>query len=58
MQPDDVVFDLAPHEVRSYSLTIRPPQDMPEGRYPFEITCLPEGPVGEYVAAGGTIVIR
>lgn len=58
MQPDDVVFDLAPHEVRSYSLTIRPPQYMPEGRYPFEITCLPEGAVGEYVAAGGTIVIR
>jgi mannose/cellobiose epimerase-like protein (N-acyl-D-glucosamine 2-epimerase family) len=58
MQPGDVVFDLAPHEVRSYSLTIRPPQDMPAGRYPFEITCMPEGAVAEYVAAGGMITIR
>ncbi|MCK5010885.1 MAG: hypothetical protein KAS98_10400, partial [Deltaproteobacteria bacterium] len=58
MEPGDITLDLPPHEVRSYSLTITPPEGMPEGIYPFEITCMREGGVGEYVTAGGKVIIR
>jgi hypothetical protein len=30
---------------------------MPEGIYPFEITCMREGGVGEYVTAGGKVIM-
>jgi mannose/cellobiose epimerase-like protein (N-acyl-D-glucosamine 2-epimerase family) len=58
MEPGDTSFDLSPHEVKSYPLTITPPEDMPEGDYHFEITCMPEGGVGEYVSALGKVVIQ
>ena len=58
MEPGDITLDLPPHEVTSYSLTITPPEGMPEGIYPFEITCMREGGVGEYVTAGGKVIIR
>jgi hypothetical protein len=31
---------------------------MPEGDYNFEITCIREGAVGEYVSRGGKIKIK
>ena len=58
MEPGDIVFELAPHEVKSYPLTITPPKDMPQGYYPFEITCFPEGTVWDYVPVGGKVIIR
>ena len=58
MEPNDVTFDLSPHECKSYPLTITPPEGMPEGDYNFEITCIREGAVGEYVSRGGKITIR
>lgn len=58
MEPADLAFDLAPHEVRSYKLTVRPPEGMPAGRYPFEITGVPAGDVGEYASASGMIEVR
>lgn len=58
MEPGDIVFDLAPHEIKSYTLTITPPRDMPGGVYPFEITCMPDGEVWEYVPAAGKVIIR
>jgi hypothetical protein len=58
MEPNDVTFDLSPHECKSYALTITPPEGMPEGDYNFEITCIREGAVGEYVSRGGKITIR
>lgn len=57
MQPADIVIDLAPHEVRSHDLTLTLPQGMPKGSYYFEVTCMPEGGVGEYVAAGGKVIL-
>lgn len=57
MEPGDITFDLAPHEIKTYELTITPPDNMPEGAYCFELTCLPEGPVGEYISAGGKLII-
>ena len=58
MEPNDVTFDLSPHECKSYALTITPPEGMPEGDYNFEITCIREGAVGDYVSRGGKITIR
>ncbi|MEI6126928.1 MAG: hypothetical protein WCQ99_10305, partial [Pseudomonadota bacterium] len=58
MDPGDIVFDLSPHELKSYTLTITPPKDMPPGVYPFEISAMREGEVGEYVPAVGKIIIR
>jgi hypothetical protein len=57
MEPGDITFDLAPHEIKTYELTITTPDNMPEGAYCFELTCLPEGPVGEYISAGGKLII-
>lgn len=58
MEPHDVTFDLSPHESRSYSLAITPPEGMPPGDYHFEITCIPEGAVGAYVSEAGKITLR
>ena len=58
MEPGDTTFDLSPHESTSYTLTITPPEGMPEGTYHFEIACIPEGKVGEYTSVGGKIIIR
>jgi len=58
MEPGDTTFDLSPHEVKSYPLTITPPEAMPEGGYHFEITCMREGGVGEYVSSLGKVVIK
>ena len=58
MEPSDVTFDLSPHEISSYQLSITPPKEMPVGIYPFEITCMRDGGVGEYVSAGGNIIIQ
>jgi hypothetical protein len=58
MEPNDVTFDLSPHECKSYAVTITPPEGMPEGDYNFEITCIREGAVGEYVSRGGKVTIR
>jgi len=53
IEPDDTTFDLSPHQSKSYQLTITPPERMPEGVYHFELTCMCEDGVGEYVPAGG-----
>ena len=58
MEPGDITFDLSPHQSKSYQLTITPPEGMPEGVYRFELTCMREGGVGEYVPAGGKVIIR
>jgi hypothetical protein len=58
MEPGDITLDLSPHETKTYPLTITPPDGMPEGVYPFEITCLQEGEVGEYVSTGGKVIIQ
>jgi hypothetical protein len=58
MEPGNRILDLSPHEVTSYKLTITPPDGMPEGDYCFEIACLPEGAVGEYVSVGGRVILR
>jgi mannose/cellobiose epimerase-like protein (N-acyl-D-glucosamine 2-epimerase family) len=57
MEPGDTTFELSPHECKSYPLTITPPKEMPEGVYHFEIACLPEGNVGEYVSTMGKVTI-
>ncbi len=57
MDPPEMVFALAPHEVTSYKLRITPPDGMPPGVYPFELTAAPVGEVGEYVSAGGKVII-
>ncbi len=57
MDPADSVLALAPHEVSGCTVSVTPPAGMPPGKYCFEITCMPDGPVGEYVSAGGKIVI-
>ncbi|MCX8044026.1 MAG: AGE family epimerase/isomerase [Desulfobacterota bacterium] len=57
MIPGEVVFDLGPHEVYSYQLMIQPPPDMPPGRYSFEIACLPDGEITEYISAQGLVII-
>ena len=57
MEPSNTTFDLSPHEVKSYSIIITPPKGMPEGAYPFEITCMRAGEVGDYVSAWGKVVI-
>jgi len=56
MEPGDITLDLAPHEVKSYPLTITLPEGMPKGAYCFELTGMPEGEVGEYVAVGGKVI--
>lgn len=58
LEPADITFDLAPHECTSYSLSVTPPGDMPEGDYNIEITCMREGGVASYVAKGGKIIIK
>ena len=58
LEPADITFDLAPHECTSYSLSITPPAEMPEGEYYTEITCMREGGVASYVAKGGKITIK
>ena len=58
LEPNDVTFDLAPHECTSYPVTVTPPKGMPAGDYYFEITCIPEGGVGDYVSRGGKITIK
>jgi mannose/cellobiose epimerase-like protein (N-acyl-D-glucosamine 2-epimerase family) len=58
MEPGDITLDLSPHETKTYPLTITPPDGMPEGVYPFEITCLQEGEVGEYVSGEGKVIIQ
>ena len=55
MDPADTVLELRPHETVSYGLAITPPDGMPAGTCPFEITCMYEGEVGEYVSACGTL---
>jgi len=57
MQPEEKVFNLSSHEVKSYTVTITPPEGMPPGTYYFEITAAPAGEVAGYVAAGGKIII-
>lgn len=57
MRPDDIVIELKPHEVYSYQLTIEPPPGMPVGRYPFEITCMPDGQIRDYVSVSGLIIL-
>jgi hypothetical protein len=58
MEPGDSTFELSPHETNSYVLTVTPPQGMPEGTYYFELTCMYEGEVGEYVSVGGKLEIK
>jgi len=58
MHPAEVFVDLAPHEVKSFSITIQPPHAMPAGRYGFEITCMPEGELMDYVGASGVVIIE
>ncbi len=58
MEPGDITFDLSPHEVKTYPLTITPPEGMPEGDYHFEITCMRDGGVGEYVSVPGKVVVQ
>ena len=57
MQPEEKVFNLSSHEVKSYTVSITPPESMPPGTYYFEITAAPAGEVAGYVAAGGKIII-
>jgi hypothetical protein len=57
MQPEEMVFDLSSHEVKSYPVTITPPDGMPPGSYHFELTAAPTGEVSGYVAAGGKVII-
>jgi mannose/cellobiose epimerase-like protein (N-acyl-D-glucosamine 2-epimerase family) len=58
LEPADTTFDLAPHECISYTLSVTPPEEMPEGEYYIEITCMREGTVGDYVSQGGKIIIK
>jgi mannose/cellobiose epimerase-like protein (N-acyl-D-glucosamine 2-epimerase family) len=57
MHPGDMRFDLGPHQIATYRLCITPPPGMPAGVYPFELTCLYEGGVSQYVAAAGRVKI-
>ena len=57
MSPDDIVFELSPHETISHDFIVKPPKEMPPGSYCFEITCMQEGPVADYAAAAGKIVL-
>jgi mannose/cellobiose epimerase-like protein (N-acyl-D-glucosamine 2-epimerase family) len=57
MEPSDITFDLSPHECTTYTLTITPPEGMPEGVYHFELACMREGGVGEYVPAYGKVTV-
>ncbi len=57
LNPGDSTFDLAPHEIKKFTLTVTPPKDMPPGDYPFEITCMGAGEVAEYVSRSGKITI-
>jgi hypothetical protein len=57
MQPEEMIFDLSSHEVKSYTISITPPEDMPPGTYYFELTAAPAGEVAGYVAAGGKVII-
>ena len=57
MQPEEMVFDLASHEIKTYTLAITPPGDMPPGTYYFELTAAAAGEVAGYVAAGGKVII-
>ncbi len=58
MNPADISFDLSAHEAKSYALTITPPKGMPAGEYLFEITCMKQAEVNEYVSAGGKVIIK
>ena len=58
MNPSEMRMDLAPHEINNYQLSITPPDDMPAGTYPFELTAAPAGEVYEYVSAGGKVIIE
>jgi uncharacterized membrane protein len=57
LHPSDVTFDLAPHETKTFSLSITPPKDMPPGDYPFELTCMGAEEVADYVSRTGKITI-
>jgi uncharacterized membrane protein len=57
MQPEEMLFDLSSHEVKSYTVAITPPEGMPPGTYYFELTAAPAGEVAGYVAAGGKVII-
>ena len=58
LEPADKTIELAPHECTSYSLSINPPPEMPEGDYYIEITCMREGGVGQYVSRGAKTTIK
>jgi hypothetical protein len=58
MEPPEKQIDLAPHQVTSYKLLITPPAGLPSGPYYFELTAAAAGEVGEYVSAGGKVVVE
>jgi hypothetical protein len=57
MQPEELTCDLSSHEIKSYTVSITPPDTMPPGTYYFELTAAPAGEVAGYVAVGGKIII-
>ena len=57
LTPNDITFDLSPHETKTFELTVTPPKGMPSGDYPFEITCMGADAVGNYLSRTGKITI-
>ena len=57
LEPGEFLLELAPHATATREIQVKPPLGMPPGAYSIEVTCLAEGPVGAYVAAGGKLVI-